>query len=303
MKRSRRPGYGLFQLLVVLAFLALLVGMLLPAVQKVRESASRTQSQNNLKQLGLAIHSYHDTQNAMPAGVDSKNFSGLMHLLPYLEQDAVYKNTDRTTSPDDKDNATVRATVIKTFLSNLDPVVQPDPKAGPTNYMLVAGSKASLEDNNGIFYRDSKISFANVPDGTSNTIMTVETLKGDGGKKAVSVQRQHVALKKGDLKDIKESAGVKDFQDDTHIAGNRGASWLDGRFLQSTITITRPFNDTRPDVDCGGDGGLAAPRSLLQGTNIGMADGSVRFISSSAKFETWKLLADRADGMVLPADF
>src|SRR5262245_13995981 len=107
--RRRRPAYTLFQLLILLAFLLLLAGMLLPAVQKVREAAARTQSMNNLKQIALACHNYHAAYNRLPAGVDGKNFSGLVYLLPFVEQDNVFKNTDLTTSPDDKGNAATRA--------------------------------------------------------------------------------------------------------------------------------------------------------------------------------------------------
>src|SRR5262245_47658314 len=94
MKRSSRPAYGLFQLVVVLAVLLLLIAMLLPAVQKVRLAAARMKSQNNLKQLGIAVHNYAAVNNMMPPGVDDKGFSGLTHLLPYIEQDNLYRNTD-----------------------------------------------------------------------------------------------------------------------------------------------------------------------------------------------------------------
>src|SRR5262249_36416347 len=156
--RSSRRAYGLFQLVVVLAFLLLLLAMLLPAVQKVRQAAARMQSQNNLKQIAISIHAYHDANAVFPPGVDDKNFSGVMYLLPYLEANNLYANLDKTASPDDKGNATVRATVVKLFLSPLDEGTQPDAKAGPTNYFLIAGTKAPLEDNDGTFYRQSKVS-------------------------------------------------------------------------------------------------------------------------------------------------
>src|SRR5262249_47172199 len=191
------------------------------------------------------------------------------------------------------------AALIKVFLSPLDTGTQPDPKAGPTSYFLVAGTKAPLEGNDGIFYRDSKVRMIDVTDGTSNTLWTMEDLKGDGGKKAVSVQRQHVRLKKEDLKGLKEAAGVQDFKDNKNIAGDRGLSWLDGRFLCSTMSVNRKFDDDRPDVDCGGDGGLSGPRSLQQFTNAGFGDGGVRVISAAIKFETLQALATRAGNEVV----
>jgi competence protein ComGC len=302
--RHKRSAYTLFQLLVLLAFLLLLLALLLPAVQKVREAAARMQSSNNLKQIALAAHNYHDTHGKMCSGVDSNHFSGLVHLLPYIEQDNLFRSIDRTKSPDHADNATWRAMRIKVFESPLDTVQQSDEKSGPTNYFLVAGTKHALEDNDGLFYRDSGVKLTDITDGTSNTVMTIESSKGDGGTKAVSLARQHVRLKKEDLKGLKDEAGVTEFKDSKNIVGTRGSSWMDGRFLQSTINLNRAFNDTKPDVDCGGEGGLSGPRAeRLTGTNVGMADGSVRFVVDTVKLETWKALATRAGGEVLPGDF
>jgi prepilin-type processing-associated H-X9-DG protein len=303
MKRHSRLGFTLFQLLVVIAIIAILIGLLLPAVQKVREAAARMQSSNNLKQIGLAAFNYYDVNKAFPPGCDSQNFSAAAHLLPYLEQDNVFKMIDLKKSVDDEANANARKVVIKTFLAPMDPVTMGKEDYGPTNYLFNAGSKPDLTDNDGIFYRDSKITIADITDGTSNTLFTGETLKGDGGKKAVDVRRQYVLLKAGALKEIKDDAGVEDFKDDKNIAGDRCASWMDGRFLQGTFTGTRVLNDAKPDVSCGGDGGLSALRGLAAGGNVGFADGSVRFIGGNGtamKADLWKLLTSRNDGNPLP---
>ena len=85
-----------------------------------------------------------------------------------------------------------------------------------------------------------------------------------------------------------------------NVTGARCASWMDGRFLQGTFTGTRRLNDEKPDVDCGGKGGLSGPRSLTDGTNVLLADGSVRHVRDQVKLEVWQNLAARNDGNVLP---
>jgi type II secretory pathway pseudopilin PulG len=297
--RQRRHGITLFQLLVVLAVIAILIGLLLPAVQKVREAAARTQSANNLKQIALACHNYHDVNNRLPPGNDANNFSAAAQLLPYLEQDALYKSIDFKKSVDDKANSAARGAPIRVFFSPLDAVTSVNRNYGPTNYLFNAGSKAALEDDDGLFYQDSKVRITDVTDGTSNTLLAGETLKGDGGTAAVNVRRQHVALGKEALKKVGPDSGVQDFKDNKHIAGDRCASWMDGRFLQGTFTGTLTLNDERPDVTCAGLGGVSGLRSEQSATNVAMGDGSVRYTGAKVKAALWKALTSRNGGEVI----
>jgi prepilin-type N-terminal cleavage/methylation domain-containing protein/prepilin-type processing-associated H-X9-DG protein len=134
MKRlNPRRGFTLIELLVVIAIIAVLIGLLAPAVQKVREAASRLQCKNNLKQIGLALHGYHDSLKRFPPGYVSTVGPGgpaddqgpgwgwAAHLLPYLEQEPLHRQIDFTKDIKDPANAAVRMSVIKIFLCPSDP--------------------------------------------------------------------------------------------------------------------------------------------------------------------------------------
>jgi prepilin-type N-terminal cleavage/methylation domain-containing protein/prepilin-type processing-associated H-X9-DG protein len=190
MHLPRRRGFTLIELLVVMAVIAILIGLLLPAVQKVRDAAARMSCQNNLKQMGLACHNYHAALEKLPPGYTATGaYPGTApgwgwgaYLLPYLEQSNV-ANQINLALPVEGQPA-IR-NVLKVFLCPSDPLTATpfaitDPTgtticlAAPSSYAATCGSDASEVDDpigNGIFYRNSTTRLTDITDGTSNTVM------------------------------------------------------------------------------------------------------------------------------------
>jgi type II secretory pathway pseudopilin PulG len=291
----RRSAFTLFQLLTVLAILAFGFSLFMPALAKARLSAVRMQTQNNLKQIILSMHNYNDANGQLPPGVDDNNFSAVSRLLPYIEQAQVYNLIKFDKPITDEANAAARKTVISTFLDPLDPIKSVREDSGATNYLF----------NDQVFSLNSKAKIPqSFPDGTSQTIAIGETLKGDGGEKAEDVKRQYVLLKKDDVKGVKPDTGESYWKENKNIAGDRCASWMDGRFLQGTFNGKLKLNDERPDVNCGGEGGVSTLRSLTDDIPIGLADGSVRTINAKKlTFITWTNALCPNDGNPLGPDW
>ncbi len=189
---GRRVAFTLIELLVVIAIIAILIALLLPAVQKVREAASRTQCRNNLKQIGLALHNYHDRFKRFPPGYTAKVINGVdggpgwgwaSFILEDLEQGNVQKQIVFSSGIINAVNATPRTQVLPIFLCPSDEVIGtfiPD-GAGISvahgNYVGIFGSNEIEVDpgaGNGIFFRNSQIRIGSITDGTSNTLMVGE---------------------------------------------------------------------------------------------------------------------------------
>ena len=195
MKRTLvRKGFTLIELLVVIAIIAILIGLLLPAVQKVREAAARTQCNNNLKQQGLALHGYHDTYLVLPQGnapyvngnvaPNEASWTWMAFIAPFVEQDNAYKQA-KTFASSGGNNwypwyNPVCPLIQKIFICPSDQRGTQVFVGAPygikdqalTCYLGNSGTTATAFD--GVLYLKSKIKLIGITDGTSNTFMVGE---------------------------------------------------------------------------------------------------------------------------------
>ena len=193
MPRSRpdaRPGFTLIELLVVIAIIAVVMGLLLSAVQQVRASAARLKCVNNVKQLALALHLYHGDYHSLPPGhrslaaPDRLPSSGwTLSLLPYLEQGALYQRSKADYAAQSSffspSPHAGLSTPVAAFACPADPRA-PGPQTVPTThevvaltcYLGVSGKDSATRD--GVLFQDSRVRFADVTDGTSHTLMLGE---------------------------------------------------------------------------------------------------------------------------------
>jgi hypothetical protein len=188
--RRYRAAFTLIELLVIIAIVAILLGLIVAAVQKARESASRAQCTNNLRQLGLALHQHHDSREMFPPGMRYRNggdpykmMSWLTQVLPYLEQQELWAISERayrqSSSPFANPPHVGLATVMGGFACPSDSraaSVQIAARDGfsiaLTSYLGVEGKNVYSQD--GILFRDSRVGIRDITDGTSQTLLVGE---------------------------------------------------------------------------------------------------------------------------------
>ncbi len=329
---GRRAGFTLVELLVVIAIIGILVGLLLPAVQAAREAARRMRCQNNLKQLGLACHNYASAYKRFPpsAVIDfrlpnqSNNGSWGVHgrILPFLEQSNLYNQVDLTVGWDFQ--SVIDGMRFDTYQCPSDPKsdIVRDPGRGrprlwPTNYGFNMGTwlvydPRTRRGGGGVFFPNSFLRWADVIDGTSNTLLAAEVRAWtpywrNGGPPSAAIptsiaQAQTVVASGAQFK----STGHTEWPDGrVHHTGFTTTLGPNTDLVQVHNGVAHHFVDYNSWQE-GKNGRLGNPsfamitsRSYHSGiVQVALVDGSVRPITDSIDLGIWRSLSTRAGGEV-----
>jgi prepilin-type N-terminal cleavage/methylation domain-containing protein/prepilin-type processing-associated H-X9-DG protein len=290
----RRSAFTLVELLVVIAIIGVLIALLLPAVQKVRAAAQRVECGNNLKQLALAAHQYHDAQQSFPPGffrapgpwTQVKVFTLFVSLLPYLEQDNLHHHWDYERYGNNLGpypDATA-AQVIPVLVCSADylprpPVDRNDMSSSPRHWGMIsyggnAGIRSTADQTmDGIFFEASQIRLADVTDGTSHTFLFGERNHWDPNYDLLCPNDQI------STNGWWAYAGTADVLLSAAVALNYQA----------------PANATACD-EVKADRLCAFGSRHPGGANFAMADGSIRFFADSTSLSMLQSLSTRAAG-------
>jgi prepilin-type N-terminal cleavage/methylation domain-containing protein len=293
MVKVRKRGFTLIELLVVISIIAILIALLLPAVQQAREAARRASCKNNLKQVGLACHTYHDAFGQFPPGqITATNASWGIFILPYLDEKPLYAiydagyfaviPSDLTTAP----GGVANATVLEVFRCPSETGIE---TRGVSNYLgswgagdttVTSISATPAGDGGGIFIQNGRIRIRDIKDGTTNTLLIGEAVGQTDGQ--LSEPRIYGWGAWG----IDQTCGDTRLPLNTQSPGDDDATW------------TANINNFASNHE--------------GGAQFCIADGAVRFVSENINYAQtginstqglYQNLADRRDGRIVSDAF
>jgi prepilin-type N-terminal cleavage/methylation domain-containing protein/prepilin-type processing-associated H-X9-DG protein len=326
--RATRRAFTLIELLVVIAIIAILIGLLLPAVQKVREAASRTKCANNLKQWGLAMHNFEFTNKTLPGGAYSGTgyFSPTAQALPYVEQGSLYQKIDLTAGPYDGVNPTAAAQRPSLIICPSENYLNIGTQMGWGNYHANCGSWVTVAKSwDGPFGEASAqtantgTTLVNIPplkpvrltdiqDGTSNTAMYSEVCNGPSPRSsepkrqidcfdAPSVPATTLAAARSTLQGMDWKTASLIAWDSGGPWRYRGYPWTEGSVFKGWYNHLLP-----PNAPCWRANSdwwqMVTPPSSYHagGVNVCMCDGSVRFVTNDVDPAVWTAVGTRSGG-------
>jgi prepilin-type N-terminal cleavage/methylation domain-containing protein len=318
MNRScRRIGFTLIELLVVIAIIALLVGLLLPAVQKVRDAAARTQCQNNLKQTSLAVFNYESAYHALPTSTRPPGFttapriSWTIGVLPFIEQQNLSNNYDIASNWDSPTNLPLTSRPIKIFQCPSAPNpsrLDGDPQTNVWNIVAVTDYAAStgvspLATNinltgypeKGMLPKNQTATLGDVTDGLSNTLMVIESA---GRPQIYQLGRAIGAVP---AQKVNGGGWARPASDLDFLPSTPDGSTFPG---SCAVGCTNGFNYPAYAAPPFGTEGTSAPYSFHTGLIVAaFGDGSVRTISNTVSVYTFATLVTASGGEIPGPDY
>jgi prepilin-type processing-associated H-X9-DG protein/prepilin-type N-terminal cleavage/methylation domain-containing protein len=296
MTMSRRPGFTMIEVLAVAAIIAVLIALILPAVQSSREVARRTQCYNNLLQLGIAMDSYVSTHEVLPPGVVNDkgpiqniprgyHFGWTVQILPFLEQGNLYRRFDFRRGLYEGTNISSQGVRLGVLLCPSDGT------SGSTSYM---GCHHDVEapidvDNHGVLYLNSHVAYDDITDGRAYTFLLGESRGGPSLSWASGTRAtlRNTGSPINATGPILPSKGAGRFGASANSNATKNQEELEALIASEFVPVSLV-------------GGFSSRHQ--NGSNFLFCDGSVRFVSQAIDPRVYRFLGNRADGQLIGAD-